>query len=332
MNLLDLLQNAFLNIKSPAILFFILGFFASIIKSDLKIPESIAKILSIYLMMAIGFKGGVEIEHSGFSQGLLSSIGITLFVGILIPLISFIILKKVNKLDTINAGAIAAHYGSVSVITFVTAVTFLDREIVAYDGFMVGIMALMESPAIFISLLLVAYITKKKSAATQFNLNEVIRESLFNGSVILLFGSMLIGFTTGEQGYEITEHFFVSPFQGILTLFLLEMGMLAGKRIDEFREVGISLGLFGILMPIFNGILGAILATLIGLTVGSVTLFAVLTASASYIVAPAAVRLALPSANPSYYITMSLAITFPFNIVFGIPLYYSIAGFLQNIM
>jgi hypothetical protein len=327
--LLELLQNAFLNIKSPAILFFILGFFASIIKSDLKIPESIAKILSIYLMMAIGFKGGIEIEKSGASPELFSAVGITLAVGVLIPLLSFVILKKINKLDTINAGAIAAHYGSVSVITFVTASTFLDRELIAHDGFMVGMMALMESPAIFVSLLLVAYLAKKQTASAEFNIKEVVRESLFNGSVVLLFGSMIVGYLTGKDGYETTKPFFVSPFQGILTLFLLEMGLLAGKRIDEFKEVGISLGLFGILMPIFNGILGAVLASSIGLSVGSTTLFAVLTASASYIAAPAAVRLALPTANPSYYITMSLAITFPFNIVFGIPLYYSIANFLQ---
>lgn len=330
--MIELFQNAFLNIKSPAILFFILGFFASVIKSDLKIPESIAKILSIYLMIAIGFKGGVEIEHSGFSSELVSAIGITLFAGILIPLISFVILRKLNKLDLINAGAIAAHYGSVSVITFVTASSFLDRELVAHDGFMVGMMALMESPAIFVSLLMVAYLGKKQSDSSKLNFKEVVRESLFNGSVILLFGSMIIGYLTGHDGYETTKPFLVLPFQGVLTLFLLEMGLLAGRRIDEFKEVGVSLGLFGILMPIFNGILGVTLAAAIGLSIGSATLFAVLTASASYIAAPAAVRLALPYANPSYYITMSLAITFPFNIVFGIPLYYSIAEILHNIM
>jgi uncharacterized protein len=328
----EFFSNALANLNSPPILFFILGFLAAVIKSDLKIPEPIAKALSIFFMMAIGFKGGVEISKSGMDQALISSAGLTIGLGIITPIIAFYILKKLLKIDVTNAGAIAAHYGSVSVVTFVTAVVFLDRQNIFYHGFMVGMMALMESPAIFISLLLVSLALKKDFPSKNFNLREVINESLFNASIILLFGSLIIGYLTGSKGATVTDHFFYLPFQGILTLFLLEMGLLAGRRIGEFKKVGISLGIFALVMPVISGIIGSFLGTLIGLGIGSATLFAVLNASASYIAAPAAVRMALPKANPSFYITMSLAITFPFNIIFGIPLYYFFSEFFNNIL
>jgi hypothetical protein len=283
-------------------------------------------------MMSIGFKGGVEISKGGINSDLLSAISLSVLLGVLIPVLAYLLLNKLLNLDAVNAGAIAAHYGSVSVVTFITAVTFLDRQLVQFNGYMVGMMALMESPAIFISLLLVNAATKKEKGAGLHHKNEVIKEALFNSSVILLFGSLFIGYFTGEKGYLLTKDFFVSPFQGVLTLFLLEMGMLAGNRISEFKSVGIKLGLFALVMPVANGFIGILLATMLGFSAGSAALFGVLSASASYIAAPAAVRLALPSANPSYYITMSLAITFPFNIVFGIPIYYSISQILNRLL
>ncbi|MFA7287553.1 MAG: sodium-dependent bicarbonate transport family permease [Melioribacteraceae bacterium] len=328
--MIEIFNSSLENFRTPVILFFILGFVASVLKSDLKIPDSIAKILSIYLMIALGFKGGVEISKNGSDLNLFLSIFLSLFIGLVIPIIVFFIIKKLLKNDITNAGAIAAHYGSVSVVTFITAVTFLERSSVHYEGFMVGMMALMESPAIFISLLLVRYF--QKTTKNEFKIKEIVKESLFNGSIVLLFGSLFIGIVSGEKGMALTKPFFVDPFQGVLTLFLLEMGMLAGRRIEEFSKMGIKLSAAAILIPLMNGTLASLLAVLIGFDTGTATLFAVLSASSSYIAAPAAVRMALPEANPSIYLTMSLAVTFPFNIIFGIPIYFIISEMLIRII
>lgn len=324
----DLLSGSLTNLTSPMILFFILGFAATILKSDLEIPNAIGKALSIYFMMAIGFKGGVELSRTGITNDVLISTVIAIAIGVIIPVISFVVLFKLLRLDAKNSGAIAAHYGSVSVVTFVTATTFFETTGINFHGYMVGMMALMESPAIFVSILLVRYLQKTKSKSSKGEIEDLIRESLFNSSIVLLTGGLIIGFISGEKGIEMVKPFFVSPFNGVLALFLLEMGILAGKRIGEFKEVGIPLFLFAIIMPIINGTIAVFLSSMSGLSEGDQVLFAVLSASASYIAAPAAVRLAIPEANPSYYITMSLAITFPFNIIFGIPLYIHIANFL----
>lgn len=318
----DLLTNALLNLNSPPVLFFILGFIATVVKSDLNIPEVIAKGLSIYFMIAIGFKGGSELAKTGFTNDVVIAALGSLFLGCLIPVIAFYILKLIIKVDETNAGAIAAHYGSVSVVTFVTAAALLEKEGINYDGFMVGMMALMESPAIFISLLLVRLSgNKEKNDAVAYQPSDIVKESLFNASVILLTGSLIIGYLTGTSGYEMAKPFFVTPFHGILTIFLLDMGMIAGRRISEFKTVGLPLGMFAIVMPIISALLAIVFGSIIDLGFGSTVLLSVLCSSASYIAAPAAVRMALPSANPAYYITMSLAITFPFNIIFGIPIY-----------
>ncbi|MEW6652867.1 MAG: sodium-dependent bicarbonate transport family permease [Bacteroidota bacterium] len=325
----ELLINGFSNLNNPAILFFVLGFIASIIRSDIKIPESIVKILSIYLMISIGYKGGYEISHSGMSDDLLKSFFISLIISVVTTTLVFVTIYHLLKKDSLNAGAIAAHYGSVSVVTFITAVSFLDKISVEYNSYIVGMLAIMESPAILIALLFVKFFNKSNTGGEVTNFKEIFKEALFNGSIVLLFGSLLIGFVTGSKGYNLISPFFVTPFQGVLTLFLLEMGMIAGKRIEEFKTVGLKLGIVAILFPIINGIIGVLLASFIGLNLGTTTLFGVLAASSSYIAAPAAVRLALPKANPIYYITMSLAITFPFNIILGIPLYYSLSSMLQ---
>lgn len=318
--MIDFLLAGAENLKHPAIMFFILGFVATLIKTDIKFPEQIAKGLSYFLMVAIGFKGGAEIAKSGINGSLFLSAGISIFLASLIPLMAFFLLRNFLKTDTINAGALAAHYGSVSVVTFVTATAYLGRQDISYSGYMVGMMAIMEFPAILIGLGLAKYFADIREK--EFNIKKLVHESLTNESVVILAGAMVIGFVSGENGYKLTKPLFVDAFPGILTFFLLEMGVLSAKKISDFRLAGIKIIMFGILFPLFNGLLAAFVCALLNVSPGNATLFAVLAASSSYIAAPAAVRLVLPQANPSIYLTSSLAVTFPFNIILGIPVYY----------
>jgi hypothetical protein len=320
----EFVSDALQNLATPMILFFILGFLSTIVKSDIEIPQSISKVLAIYFMIAIGFKGGVELSKTGVDLNLYSSLLNSIIIGITTPLIAFLILKYIGKLDNINSGAISAHYGSVSVVTFVTAISFLNSKSIEFSGYMAGMMALMESPAIFASLLLVRIFSSQKISTLKSNLADLLRESLFNASIVLLFGSLLIGLVVSEKGMTMVKPFLADPFNGVLTLFLLDMGMIAGQRISEFKKVGLFLSAFAIIMPLISATTTILISGLFNFSVGDTFLFSVLAASSSYIAAPAAVRIALPQANPAYYITMSLAITFPFNIIFGIPLYYSL--------
>jgi hypothetical protein len=326
---MEFLSDAISNLSSPMILFFVLGFISTILKSDIEIPEVITKTLAIYFMIAIGLKGGHEIHKSGIDANLYSSIVNSFLIGIIIPVIAFLILRYIGKFDSTNSGAIAAHYGSVSVVTFVTAISFLNAKSETFSGYMVGMMALMESPAIFVSLLLVRIFQSEKLASLKSNTVDLLKESLFNASVVLLFGSLLIGYAVGEKGITAVKPFFIEPFNGVLTLFLLDMGMIAGKRISEFKAVGLFLFTFAIIMPVISATITIFLTKMFGFSVGDSLLFTILAASASYIAAPAAVRIALPKANPAYYITMSLAITFPFNIMIGIPFYYFLINFFR---
>jgi hypothetical protein len=326
---MEFLSDAISNLSSPMILFFVLGFISTILKSDIEIPEVITKTLAIYFMIAIGLKGGYEIHKSGIDANLYSSIVNSFLIGIIVPVIAFLILRYIGKFDSTNSGAIAAHYGSVSVVTFVTAISFLNAKSETFSGYMVGMMALMESPAIFVSLLLVRIFQSEKLASLKSNTVDLLKESLFNASVVLLFGSLLIGYAVGEKGITAVKPFFIEPFNGVLTLFLLDMGMIAGKRISEFKAVGLFLFTFAIIMPVISATITIFLAKMFGFSVGDSLLFTILAASASYIAAPAAVRIALPKANPAYYITMSLAITFPFNIMIGIPFYYFLINFFR---
>lgn len=321
----EFLQQGLNNFTAPAILFFILGIVTALLKTSITFPDALSKTLSIYLMAAIGFKGGAEIARNGVSGDVVISVALAVALAVSIPVVAFYLLRNLLRVDTINSGAISAHYGSVSVVTFVTAMSFLEKEAAAYDGYMVGMMALMEFPAIFTGILLTSLYLSKK-ASSKGTLMRVLKDSVLNESVILLFGSLLIGFAAGDYGYKMVKPFFVDPFQGVLALFLLEMGLLAGSRFGEFKAVGAKLVAFAIIFPIINGLLGAALSGMLGLSAGNGALFGVLAASSSYIAAPAAVRMVLPTANPSYYITMSLAVTFPFNILFGIPLYSYFAG------
>jgi hypothetical protein len=307
------------NILNPPVLFFFLGMTAIFVKSDLEIPPPIPKLFSLYLLFAIGFKGGVELAKSGLNQAVLLALLASMFMACVVPVYTFFILKI--KLDAYNAAAIAATYGSISAVTFITASSFLQQLDIPFDGYMVAALALMESPAIIVGLILVNLFTRSEGEAQDFNWSEVLREAFLNGSVFLLVGSLLIGVLTGEHGWEVLSPFTQDMFYGVLTFFLLDMGLVAAKRIKDLEKTGIFLISFAILIPILNAGIGLLIARFIGMPRGDALLFSVLCASASYIAVPAAMRLTVPEANPSLYISTALAVTFPFNIILGIPLY-----------
>jgi hypothetical protein len=305
------------NILNPPILFFFLGMTAVFVKSDLEIPPPVPKLLSLYLLFAIGFKGGVELVKSGISQNVVLTLLVAILMACFVPVYTFFILKL--KLDNYDAAAIAATYGSISAVTFITAGAFLTELGIAYDGYMVAALALMESPAIIVGLVLVNLFSVEEKRDVAWS--EVLKEAFLNSSVFLLIGSLLIGVLTGEHGWKVLEPFAQGMFYGILTFFLMDMGLVAAKRIRDLQKTGIFLISFAILIPILNAGIGLLLAKLIGLPKGDALLFAVLCASASYIAVPAAMRMTVPEANPSLYVSTALAVTFPFNIIVGIPLY-----------
>lgn len=322
---MDLLNLIFQNLLSPAVLFFVLGMIAGFLKSDLEVPDSISRYLSIYLMMSIGFKGGVVIANTeNFNSQMLIAVFTGMLIGLLQPFFGYVLLKLTTKLDNPTAAAVSAHYGSISMVTFATATAFLKENEVFYAGYIVALLALMEAPAILSGL----FIAHKVAPETRVHLQEerrLSREIFTNGAILLLFGTFLIGWITGQKGLNEIGGFLSTPFRGILCLFLLDMGLLVAKNLQHLRGFSLSLVLFGIYMPLFGGAIGLLASYLIGLDAGTGTLFMVLCASASYIAVPAAMRLALPEAKAAIYIPMSLAITFPFNVAIGIPLYYTYA-------
>jgi uncharacterized protein len=306
------------NFLNPPVLFFFLGMLAVFVKSDLDIPAPIPKLFSLYLLLAIGFKGGVELAKSGISQSVVLTLVAAIAMSAIVPVYTFFILR--TKLDGYNAAAIASTYGSISAVTFITAGSFLNELQIDYDNYMVAALALMESPAIIVGLILVNLFTEK-SDSDSVNWREVFQEAFLNGSVFLLVGSVLIGLLTGERGWQTLKPFTQDIFYGVLTFFLLDMGLVAAKRIKDLQKAGAFLIAFAILVPILNATIGLFLAKAIALSPGDALLFAVLCASASYIAVPAAMRLTVPEANPSLYVSTALAVTFPFNIIIGIPLY-----------
>ncbi|BAU66159.1 hypothetical protein STA3757_35620 [Stanieria sp. NIES-3757] len=309
------------NILNPPVLFFFLGMTAVLVKSDLEIPPPIPKLFSLYLLFAIGFKGGVELIKSGITQEVILTLLAAILMACFVPVYTFFILKL--KLDTYDAAAIAATYGSISAVTFITASAFLSELGIDYDGYMVAALALMESPAIIVGLILVNLFASEsgKQSDRDFVWSEVLRDAFLNSSVFLLVGSLIIGFLTGEHGWHVLEPFTQGMFYGVLTFFLLDMGLVAARRIKDLQKTGIFLISFAILIPIVNAVLGLLIAWFIGMPRGDALLFSVLCASASYIAVPAAMRLTVPEANPSLYVSTALAVTFPFNIIVGIPVY-----------
>lgn len=324
---MDILLMIEQNLLTPAIMFFALGVLAGFFKSDLEIPDSISRYLSIYLMMSIGFKGGVAINQAGaITNEMIATMAAGVALGFIQPFIGYKLLKLTTKLDSATAAAVAAHYGSISMVTFVTAVTFLGTNEVVYAGYIIAVLALMEAPAI-VSGLFIAHKADPRTLHPDES-KKLRREIFTNGAILLLFGSFIVGWVTGTPGMEKMHGFLVTPFQGILALFLLDMGLLVAKNLHQLKNFTFSLIAFGIYMPLMGAAAGLGLSYVIGLDVGTATLFTVLTASASYIAVPAAMRLALPEAKAAIYVPMSLAITFPFNIVLGIPLYYACAQYL----
>lgn len=321
----NILSLAADNLLSPIILSFALGVAASLARSDLSIPEAVAKGLSIYLLFAIGFKGGVSVASHGVDM----TLGLSLLAGVilsfLLPIIAFGLLNLLSGLNRVDAAAVAAHYGSISIVTFVAGTSVLQSSGIVYEGYMVAVAAAMEAPAILSALWLISRGGSGDQSRPMDG--ELWREIMLNGSIVLLVGSFVIGWATGEEGLAEIDSFIVAPFKGVLCLFLLDMGLVAGRGLRSGGAV-LRPGLlgFGVLMPLIGSLFGLAAGLLLGLSTGGVALMMVLSASASYIAVPAAMRVALPEANPSIYLTLSLGVTFPFNLTLGLPLYVAIAS------
>ncbi|MEN9813509.1 MAG: hypothetical protein RL479_2195 [Verrucomicrobiota bacterium] len=303
------------NLLSPAVLFFALGLAAALVRSELKFPEPLYSALTIYLLVAIGFKGGVAIAEAGVARVWLPALA-AIGLGAFIPLWTYPVLRWGGRLAPVDAAAIAAHYGSVSAVTFLAATNYLAAIGRPYESHAVALLAVMESPAILVGVVL----GKRAAGGPPVPLGLVVREALFGRSIFLLLGALLVGALCGPAGMEKVGAFFVTPFQGVLALFLLEMGIVAGRRLEDLRRVGPFLLAFGVVVPALNAVLGVAVGKAAGLSPGGSMLLGVLAASASYIAAPAAVRLALPEANPTLSLTAALGVTFPFNLTLGIPL------------
>lgn len=338
------IQALVISLLSPMVLAFVLGIAATLMKSDLKFPEELYVALTIYLLVAIGLKGGYKLSITPFSEFAYPALA-ALLLGVVIPIWAYQILLRLGKFDIANSAAIAAHYGSVSAVTFGEALAFHDNLKAAlleqnpqmteealklaggvYEGFMPGLLTIMEFPAIIIAIL-TARIAQGKSSTQngEASLGAALRELVASKSSLLLIGFLIIGMICGKRGWEQVAPFFDAPLRGILALFLLEAGLVTGRRLGDLKKVGAFLIGFGIAMPVLHAMLGIWLGKLAGLSLGGATILGVLAASASYIAAPAACRVALPQASPTYYLTASLAVTFPFNIIVGLPLYHYFA-------
>lgn len=333
------------NFASPLTLSFALGVVARLLKSEFSLPRDIYAAISIYLLFALGLKGGVELSHSSL-DAIFWPVMVTLLLGCITPLSSYVVLRRIGRFSVADAAGLAAHYGSVSAVTFLAAQQFVLATGQPLEGFLPTLLTLLESPGIHIALAIGAIQTARAeaqvrqssnhgeaanaSATVARDLRHVLHEVLTARSMVLLIGGLIVGAITGEAGYEPVKPFFEGLFKGVLTIFLLEMGVVAASRLGDLRQAGVFLVAFGIVMPILHGALAVILGNWAGLSVGGCTVLAAMAASASYIAAPPAVRMTLPQANPTYYLTASLAITFPFNLLAGIPLYFQIAQWLAG--
>ena len=316
------------NFLDPAILFFIFGAFAGAVKSNLEIPQPIARFLSLYLLMALGLKGGFALHKSGFTTEIALSLGLAIFLAVLIPIIGYQILR--TKLNAFDAAAIAATYGSVSAVTFITATQYLDQFNISYGGHMAAAMALMESPAIILAIVLAnkaraAHASQTQASIEQTGISKILHESFTDGAQVFLLGSMVVGLVSGDAGQKLMAPFSIDLFKGMLAFFLLDMGLMAARNIQGLRGKPPITLLYAIASPLSHALIALALCKLIGLPLGNTILLMVLASSASYIAVPAVLRHALPEVNPALYMGMSLGITFPFNIILGIPLYAMLA-------
>lgn len=313
------------NFLDPAILFFVFGAFAGAVKSNLEIPQPIARFLSLYLLMALGLKGGFALHKSGFTLEIGLALGLAVFLAIIIPLMGYLVLR--TKLNNYDAAAIAATYGSVSAVTFITATQALDQYGIAFGGHMAASMALMESPAIILAILLA---NRARASATNskrsVGMSKILHESFTDGAQLLLLGSMVVALVSGDSGQKIMAPFSIDLFKGMLAFFLLDMGLMAAKNFEGLKGKPAITLFYAIGAPLVHAAIALGLCKLLGLPLGDTVLLMVLAASASYIAVPAVLRHALPEVNPALYMGMSLGITFPFNIILGIPLYAYVAG------
>ncbi len=321
---MDGLQLALTNLTSPPVLAFALGLLATALRSDLKLPDAVYQALSIYLLLGIGIKGGVALSESSFEQIIGPLVG-TLFLGIVIPVAAFYLLG-LTKLDRANRGALAAHYGSTSLVTFTAGIVFLESLSLQVEGYVNTLLAVLEIPGIIIGLALAA-----RGINRDMSWGESLREILTGKSIFLLVGGVALGFLTGSAGYARIDDFFTGLFTGVLTLFLLELGMVAGRRIKDLKQAGVGLFVFGTSFPIIAGSLGVLVGQLTGMSLAGSAALGILAGSASYIAAPAAVRLALPEASPGIYLSASLGITFPFNLTIGIPVMLAVSQFFEGV-
>jgi hypothetical protein len=322
----DVVSVALANLVSPPVLAFALGLLAVAIKSDLRLPEAVYQTISIYLLLGIGIKGGVALREADITELWLPLV-VALLLGVVIPWLAYVYSGMVTKLDVVNRGALAAHYGSTSLVTFTAALVFLETSGQFVEGFLTTLLAVLEVPGIIVGLLLAS-----RGRSETIDWSASVREVLSGRSIVLLAGGLLLGVATGASGFASAEPFFGGLFTGVLTLFLLELGIVAGRRVRDVKVAGVGLVVFGITFPLVAGALGVVGGLFSGLSVGGATLLGVLTASSSYIAAPTAVRLAVPEASPGVYLTASLGITFPFNLLVGIPTYYWFAGLMAGVI
>lgn len=303
----------------PVILFFLLGFIACLVKSDLRIPQSFYNVLSIYLLLSIGIKGGIELYKTEFSKVILPILG-TLILGIIITIVAFLILQKILKFNLDNAAAIAMHYGSVSAVTFAVVTSYMNSKQIPYEEFMTVLLVMLEVPAIAVALIIFNYARKTKE--TKFG--DIFHEIFFGKSMMLLLGGLIIGAFISYSGNKQLNFFFLDLFKGFLAIFMLEMGIVTAERFSDLKTIGIKLIAFGVIMPCISFTIGMLFAKFLNLSMGGAIVLSTMAASASYIAAPTAARLSIPNANPTYYLSAALGVTFPFNIILGIPLYTQI--------
>ena len=321
---MSVLDIAAQNLLSPMVLFFVLGLLAALLRSDLAVPEAVAKLLSLYLLMSIGFKGGVEVNHSGFTPQLAGAIGAGVLLSFCLPFVAFGFLRVVTRLKPLDAAAVAGHYGSISAVTFAAVTGALAQFAITFEGYMPAVAAAMETPAIFAALAIARKVAPANEKADGDS--HVFREVARNGSIVMLLGSFVIGLLTGARGLTMLKPFLVDPYAGFLCLFLLEMGLVAGRGLEEGRRyLTPGVLVFGLIMPLVGAAFALPLGYLLGLSVGGVAVLTTLAASASYIAVPAALRQALPLANLGIALSLSLGVTFPFNLLVGIPIYISAA-------
>ncbi|MCE2855751.1 MAG: sodium-dependent bicarbonate transport family permease [Ilumatobacteraceae bacterium] len=310
-----------LNLGSPVVLAFLLGVVAAFIKSDLRFPEQVTSLLSTYLLFAIGLKGGMRLRESSLTE-LTWPVLITLILGVATPVVAFLVARSFLRLDTINAAAMAAHYGSVSAVTFTAAESFTRAAGTLSEGYLPALVAVLEVPGIVVALVIASRASQGRS------MSSAIHEVMTGKSVVLLLGGLIIGAIANQEALTRVEPFFVGLFQGMLCLFLLDLGTLAGQRFNSIRRAGARLLIFATALPIVFGVVGVLLASAVGMSEGGATVLAAMAASASYIAAPAAVRVGLPEADIGLSLGAALGVTFPFNLIIGIPLYSEVAAVL----